>query len=130
MENVSGRRIVLGVGGGIAAYKVVEVARELTQAGADVRVVMTESAKKFVGPITFSTLTGNPVETELFPEPAPGRIPHTFLGRSADLVLVAPATANLIAKYSLGLADDLLSSILLATRAPIVMAPAMHTEMW
>jgi phosphopantothenoylcysteine decarboxylase/phosphopantothenate--cysteine ligase len=130
MENVSGRRIVLGIGGGIAAYKVVEVARELTQAGADVRVVMTEAAKEFVGPITFSTLTGNPVETELFPDPAPGRIPHTFLGRSADLVVVAPATANLIAKFALGLADDLLSSVLLATRAPIVMAPAMHTEMW
>lgn len=130
MNDVSGRRIVLGVCGGIAAYKVVELARDLTQAGADVRVVMTHSAMKFVGPITFSTLTGNPVETELFPEPAPSRIPHTFLARSADLIVVAPATANTIAKYANGMADDLLSSILLATRAPVVMAPAMHTEMW
>lgn len=130
MNNVAGRRIVLGVCGGIAAYKVVELARELTQAAADVRVVMTYSAMKFVGPITFSTLTGNPVETELFPEPAPSLIPHTFLARSADLVVVAPATANTIAKYATGMADDLLSSILLATRAPVVMAPAMHTEMW
>lgn len=130
MNNVAGRRIVLGVCGGIAAYKVVELARELTQAGADVRVVMTQSAMKFVGPITFSTLTGNPVETEMFPEPAPRWIPHTFLARSADLIAVAPATANTIAKYANGIADDLLTSILLATRAPVVMAPAMHTEMW
>ena len=130
MENVSGRRIILGVCGGIAAYKVVELARELTQAGADVRVVMTESATKFVGPITFSSLTSNPVETELFPDPAPGRIPHTFLARSADIVVVAPATANMIAKLTFGLSDDLLSAVLLATRAPVVIAPAMHTEMW
>ncbi|MGH2813440.1 MAG: bifunctional phosphopantothenoylcysteine decarboxylase/phosphopantothenate--cysteine ligase CoaBC, partial [Actinomycetota bacterium] len=130
MDAIPGKRIVLGVCGGIAAYKAVEVARELTQAGADVRVVMTPSATQFVGPVTFSTLTGNPVFTELFPEPPPPEIAHTSLGRSADLILVAPATAKIIAKYALGISDDLLSSLLMATRAPVVMAPAMHTEMW
>jgi phosphopantothenoylcysteine decarboxylase/phosphopantothenate--cysteine ligase len=128
--NVSGKRIVLGVCGGIAAYKVVELARELTQAGASVKVVMTPSATKFVGPITFSTLTGNPVATDLFPDPPPPEISHTALGRWADLVVVAPATAKIIAKYAVGMSDDLLSALLLATRAPVVMAPAMHTEMW
>lgn len=130
MDAIPGKRIVLGVCGGIAAYKVVEIARELTQAGADVRVVMTPSATQFVGPVTFSTLTGNPALTELFPEPPPPEIAHTSLGRSADLILVAPATAKIIAKYALGISDDLLSSLLMATRAPVVMAPAMHTEMW
>jgi phosphopantothenoylcysteine decarboxylase/phosphopantothenate--cysteine ligase len=130
VDAIPGKRIVLGVCGGIAAYKVVEIARELTQAGADVRVVMTPSATQFVGPVTFSTLTGNPVLTELFPEPPPPEIAHTSLGRSADLILVAPATAKIIAKYALGISDDLLSSLLMATRAPVVMAPAMHTEMW
>lgn len=130
MRNVAGRRIVLGVCGGIAAYKVVELARALTQAGADVRVVMTRSATKFVGPITFSTLTSNPVLTELFPEPAPPDIPHTALGRSADIVVIAPATAKIIAKYAQGISDDLVSALLLATRAPVIFAPGMHTEMW
>ena len=128
--HITGKRLVLGVCGGIAAYKVVELARRLTQAGAEVRVVMTRAATRFVGPITFSTLTGHPVVTDLFPEPAPPEIAHTSLGRSADLVVVAPATADAIAKYALGLADDVLSALLLATRAPVVMAPAMHTEMW
>lgn len=130
MQNVAGKRIVLAVCGGIAAYKVVELARELTQTGADVRVVMTPSATKFVGPITFSTLTANPVLTELFPDPPPADIPHTALGRSADLVVIAPATAKIIAKYAQGISDDLVSALLLATKAPVVMAPAMHSEMW
>lgn len=130
MEAVSGKRIVLGVGGGIAAYKVVELARELTQAGADVRVVMTRSATKFVGPITFSTLTGNRVHTGLFEEADPPEVPHTSLARSADLIVVAPATANLIAKFARGISDDFLSALLLSFRGPVVMAPAMHTEMW
>lgn len=123
-------RILLGVCGGIAAYKVVELARELTRAGADVRVVMTEAATNFVGPITFSTLTQNPVATDLFPHPPPPEIPHTALARWAEVVVVAPATATILAKYTYGLADDLLSAILLATKAPVVMAPAMHAEMW
>jgi phosphopantothenoylcysteine decarboxylase/phosphopantothenate--cysteine ligase len=130
VENVSGKRIVLGVGGGIAAYKVVELARELTQAGADVRVVMTRSATRFVGPITFSTLTGNRVHAGLFEEPDPPEVPHTSLARSADLIVVAPATANLIAKFALGISDDFLSALVLSFKGPVVIAPAMHTEMW
>ncbi|MEA2591865.1 MAG: phosphopantothenoylcysteine decarboxylase / phosphopantothenate---cysteine ligase [Actinomycetota bacterium] len=128
--DLAGRRIVVGVCGGIAAYKAVEVARRLTQAGAEVRVVMTRAATQFVGPLTFSTLTGHAVASDLFPEPAPAEIVHTSLGRWAELIVVAPATADLIAKYALGLADDVLSALLLATRATVVLAPAMHTEMW
>src|SRR3989442_2553185 len=128
--DLAGRRIVVGVCGGIAAYKTVEVARRLTQAGAEVRVVMTRAATEFVGPLTFSTLTGHAVVSDLFPEPAPGEIVHTSLGRWAELIVVAPATADLIAKYALGLASDVLSALLQATRATVVMAPAMHTEMW
>src|SRR5688572_2199294 len=128
--NLPGSKIALGVCGGIAAYKVAGLARELTQAGAEVRVVMTTSATNFVGPITFSTLTGNPVRTELFPETAPTEIPHTDLGRTSDLVIVAPATAKIIAKTAQGLSDDLMSAMLLSARCPILMAPAMHTEMW
>src|SRR5918999_2994495 len=100
--NVAGKVVGLGVSGGIAAYKVVELARELTEAGADVRVVMTPSATNFVGAITFSTLTGNPVRTELFPKTAPTEIPHTDLGRSSDLIIGAPATAKIIAKAAHG----------------------------
>lgn len=129
-SNVAGRKIALGVCGGIAAYKVVEVARALTQAGADVHVVMTPSATNFVGPITFSTLTGNPIRTELFPPDAPSKIPHTDLGRTSDLIVIAPATAKVIAKFAQGISDDLVSALLLSAQCPIVMAPAMHTEMW
>jgi phosphopantothenoylcysteine decarboxylase/phosphopantothenate--cysteine ligase len=125
-----GKRVVLGVCGGIAAYKSVELARELVRAGADVRVVMSPSARRFVGEITFSTLTGNPVESELFPEPAPPEIPHTSLARWADLVVVAPATATTMAKQALGIADTAVAALLLATAAPVLLAPAMHTEMW
>jgi len=91
---------------------------------------MTRAATQFVGPLTFSTLTGHAVASDLFPEPAPAEIVHTSLGRWAELVVVAPATADLIAKHALGLADDVLSALLLATRATVVLAPAMHTEMW
>jgi phosphopantothenoylcysteine decarboxylase / phosphopantothenate---cysteine ligase len=121
-------RILLGVTGGIAAYKVVEVARDLTQAGADVRVVMTESATRFVGPQTFAGVTGNRVHHELFGEGPDA--PHVELARGADLAVVAPATANVLAKMARGIADDLLSSTLLMVRCPILVAPAMHTEMW
>jgi phosphopantothenoylcysteine decarboxylase / phosphopantothenate---cysteine ligase len=127
---LAGKRVVLGVCGGIAAYKAVELARELTRAGAEVRVVMSPSARRFVGEITFSTLTGNAVVADLFPEPAPAQIPHTSLARWADLVVVAPATATTIAKHALGIADTALTALLLAAAAPVLMAPAMHTEMW
>jgi phosphopantothenoylcysteine decarboxylase/phosphopantothenate--cysteine ligase len=130
LRNVAGKVIGLGVSGGIAAYKVVELARELTKAGADVRVVMSPAATEFVGPITFSTLTGNPVRTELFPAEAPSKIPHTDLGRTADLIVIAPATAKTLAKFAQGISDDLLSALLLSAKGPIIMAPAMHTEMW
>ena len=123
-----GARILLGVSGGIACYRAVEIARLLTKRGAHVQVVMTEAATKFVGPITFSSLTKRPAYTGLFEEP--DRVLHVRLAREADLVLVAPATANLLAKMSHGLADDLLSAVLLTATCPLVVAPAMHTEMW
>jgi phosphopantothenoylcysteine decarboxylase / phosphopantothenate---cysteine ligase len=123
-----GARILLGVSGGIACYKAVEVARLLTKRGAQVQVVMTEAATRFVGPITFSSLTKRPVYTDLFDEQ--DRVLHVRLAREADLVLVAPATANVLAKMANGLADDLLTAVLLTATCPIVVAPAMHTEMW
>lgn len=129
-SGVAGKRVVLGVCGGIAAYKVVEVARRLTLSGADVQVVMTPAATEFVGALTFSVLTGHPAVSDLFADPPPGSIIHTSLARSADLVVVAPATATMLARYAHGLADDVVSAVLLATTAPVVMAPAMHTEMW
>jgi len=120
------RRILLGVTGGVAAYKAVFLARRLVEEGADVRVVMTDAAQRFVGAQTFAAVTGNKVLSELF-----GAIsPHTELGQWAEGVVVAPATATTIAKAAAGLGDDLLSAILLATRAPVLLAPAMHTEMW
>ena len=123
-----GRRIILCVTGGIAAYKIVEVARSLTELGADVRVVMTPSAHRFVGPQTFAALTNNPVATELFGSGS--EVPHVELARGAALFVVAPATANSIAKMALGLSDDLFSATALTVRCPVVVVPAMHTEMW
>jgi phosphopantothenoylcysteine decarboxylase/phosphopantothenate--cysteine ligase len=121
-------RIVLGVSGGIAAYKAVEVCRRLVDAGAHVVPVLTDDAQRFVGALTFSALASEPARTALFGGPDP--IPHTRLGQTADLVLVAPATAKTIGKYAAGISDDLLSATLLATRAPVLVCPAMHTEMW
>jgi phosphopantothenoylcysteine decarboxylase/phosphopantothenate--cysteine ligase len=124
----SGPRIVLGVCGGIAAYKAVEVCRLLVDAGAHVIPVLTSEATRFVGAVTFSALASERVQTSLWDEDSP--IPHTRLGQSADLILVAPATAHLMARYAAGLSDDLLTATLLATRAPVLLCPAMHTEMW
>jgi phosphopantothenoylcysteine decarboxylase/phosphopantothenate--cysteine ligase len=121
-------RIVLGVCGGIAAYKAVEVCRLLVDAGAHVIPVMTSEATRFVGAVTFSALASEPVQTSLWDEDSP--IPHTRLGQSADLIVVVPATAHLLARYAVGLSDDLLTATLLATRAPVLLCPAMHTEMW
>jgi phosphopantothenoylcysteine decarboxylase/phosphopantothenate--cysteine ligase len=123
-----GRRVVLGVSGGIAAYKAVEICRRLVDAGAHVMPVLTEDAQRFVGAVTFSALASEPARSSLFDGDEP--IPHTRLGQSADLVLVAPATAKLLGKYAAGISDDLLTATLLATRAPVLVAPAMHTEMW
>ncbi|HVM39571.1 MAG TPA: bifunctional phosphopantothenoylcysteine decarboxylase/phosphopantothenate--cysteine ligase CoaBC [Acidimicrobiia bacterium] len=125
---LNGRRVVLGVSGGIAAYKAVELCRRLVDAGAHVSPVMTADAQRFLGAVTLSALASEPVQTSLFDAPDP--IPHTRLGQSADVVVVAPATAKVIGKYAAGISDDLLTATLLATRAPVVVAPAMHTEMW
>jgi len=127
--NSIGPRVVLGVGGGIAAYKSVELLRRLVAAGYHVAPVLTPDATRFVGTVTFSALASEPARTSLFGDPTTP-IPHTYLGQHADLVVVAPATAHLIARYAMGLADDLLSATLLATRAPVLLCPAMHTEMW
>ncbi len=126
--SVSGKRVVLGVSGGIAAYKAVEVCRRLVDAGAHVSPVLTTDAQRFVTTTTFSALVSEPVRTSLWDSPEPS--PHTALGQGADLVVVAPATARLLAAYAMGLSDDLLVATLLATRAPVIVCPAMHTEMW
>ncbi|HEV7757806.1 MAG TPA: bifunctional phosphopantothenoylcysteine decarboxylase/phosphopantothenate synthase [Acidimicrobiales bacterium] len=125
---LSGRRIVLGVSGGIAAYKAIDVCRRLVDAGAHVVPVLTRGALHFVGETTFSALASERAHTSLFDDPDP--IPHTRLGQSADLIVVAPATARVIGTYAAGISNDLLTATLLATRAPVVLAPAMHTEMW
>ncbi len=126
---LAGKRIVLGVTGGIAAYKAIEVSRRLVDAGAHVVPIMTAGAERFIGRTTLSALASEPVQTELWNNPATP-IPHTKIGQGADLVLVAPATARIIAAYRMGLSTDLLTNTLLATRAPVVICPAMHTEMW
>ena len=123
-----GSRVVLGVTGGIAAYKAIEVCRRLVDAGAHVQPVLTEGATRFVGETTFSALASEPVRTSLWSDDDP--IPHTRLGQGADVIVVAPATARLLADYAAGRSDDLLTATLLATRAPVVVCPAMHTEMW
>ncbi len=126
---LAGKRIVLGVTGGIAAYKAVELSRRLVDAGAHVVPVMTKGAERFLGPTTLSALASEPVKTRLWDDPETP-IPHTKLGQGADLILVAPATARLIGAYRSGLSTDLLTNVLLATRAPVMLCPAMHTEMW
>src|SRR6202020_2144480 len=122
------KRIVVGVAGGIAAYKAATVVRQLTEAGHQVRVIPTESALRFVGAATFEALSGEPVQTGVF-EDVP-RVPHVAIGQGADLVVVAPATADLLARAAHGRADDLLTATLLTARCPVLFAPAMHTEMW
>ena len=128
LENVQGRNIVLGVSGGIAAYKSVELCRRLVDAGAYVAPIMTEDAHRFIGPVTLSALASEPVHTSLWDDASP--IPHTRLGQNADVIVVAPATARVIAAYAMGLSHDVLVATLIATRAPVVLCPAMHTEMW
>ncbi|MDT5141547.1 MAG: phosphopantothenoylcysteine decarboxylase / phosphopantothenate---cysteine ligase [Mycobacterium sp.] len=122
------KRIVVGVSGGIAAYKAATVVRQLTEAGHQVRVIPTESALRFVGAATFEALSGEPVQTGVF-EDVP-LVPHVAIGQGADLVVVAPATADLLARAVGGRADDLLTATLLTARCPVLYAPAMHTEMW
>ena len=124
------RKILLGVTGSIAAYKAAELVRLFVKAGDSVRVAMTEAATKFVAPLTFQTLSRNPVFVDAFAPAAEWRPEHVSLAEWADVAVVAPATANTLAKMRFGLADNLLSGTLLATRAPVVVAPAMNDGMW
>lgn len=128
MDSVRGKNIVLGISGGIAAYKSIDLLRRLVDGGAHVAPIMTADAHRFVGPVTVSALASEPLHTSLWDDSSP--IPHTRLGQNADLIVVAPATARVIAAYAMGLSDDLLVATLIATRAPVVLCPAMHTEMW
>ena len=126
--SLTGKRLVLGVTGSIAAYKAVSLLRLLVREGAAVSVVMTASAARFVTPLTFEVLSGRPVSQDLFE--AHQEMRHLTLPQEADAVVIAPATANLLAKAALGLADDLLSTLLLTSRRPLILAPAMDGEMW
>ena len=130
MSRLPNRRIVLGVAGGIAAYKAADLVRRLRVRECDVRVVMTAAAREFVTPLTFQALSSNPVHCELLDEQAEAGMGHIELARWADVVLVAPATANVLARLAHGLADDLLTTLCLATTAPLVLAPAMNRQMW
>lgn len=128
MDSNRPKQIVVGVSGGIAAYKACTLVRQLTEAGHQVRVIPTESALRFVGAATFEALSGQPVHTGVFDD-VPS-VPHVHIGQGADLVVVAPATADLLARAATGRADDLLTATLLTARCPVLYAPAMHTEMW
>ena len=128
--SLAGKRIVLGVTGGIAAYKAAELCRLMVKAGATVRVVMTEAATRFIAPLTLQTLSGAPVALDLFDAAQEAEIGHIRLADETDLVVVAPATADFIARMAAGMADDLLAAVVLATRAPVLLAPAMNVNMW
>ncbi len=130
MESLAGKHILLGVTGGIAAYKSADLVRRLRDAGAEVRVVLTEAGARFVTPLTFQTLTGHPVAGCMFDRQAQDAMEHIELARWADAILIAPATAHTIARLSHGLADDLLTTICLASSAPLALAPAMNRQMW
>lgn len=130
MQSLNGKQILLGISGGIAAYKSAVLARRLIDAGAVVRVVMTDSAQAFITPLTLQALTGNPVHTSLLDEAAEAAMGHIELARWADLILIAPATANTLAKIAGGIADDLLTTLILASNAPVAVAPAMNHMMW
>ncbi|MBO4925042.1 MAG: bifunctional phosphopantothenoylcysteine decarboxylase/phosphopantothenate--cysteine ligase CoaBC [Clostridia bacterium] len=127
---LDGKCVVLGVTGGIAAYKACGLASMLRKAGADVFVIMTENACEFVRPLTFETLTNHPVVTDTFARPETWEVEHIALAKRADVFVIAPATANILAKMACGIADDMLSTTVLATKAPILIAPAMNTGMW
>jgi phosphopantothenoylcysteine decarboxylase/phosphopantothenate--cysteine ligase len=127
---LKGKKIILGVTGGIAAYKAAELVRELVRSGAEVFVVMTHSAQAFITPLTFQTLSGNKVATELFSLVEESEIGHIALADRAELLVIAPATANIIGKIAGGIADDMLTTIVMATKAPVLLAPAMNVHMW
>ena len=127
---LKGKKIVLGVTGGIAAYKAAELVRELVRSGAEVFVVMTRSAQEFITPLTLQTLSGNKVATDLFSLLEESEIGHISLADRADILVIAPATANIIGKIAGGIADDMLSTVVMATQAPVLLAPAMNVHMW
>ena len=127
---LEGKHVVLGVTGGIAAYKACELTSRLRKAGAQVHVIMTENACRFVAPLTFETLSNHPVVTDTFARPDTWEVEHIALAKRADVFVIAPATANILAKMAHGIADDMLSTTVLATRAPVLAAPAMNTGMW
>ncbi|MBS0552864.1 MAG: phosphopantothenate synthase, partial [Proteobacteria bacterium] len=130
MNGLQGRKIVLGVTGGVAAYKAAELVRLLGKSGADVHVVLTEGGARFVTPVTFQALSGNTVWSDLWDARMPNNMAHIDLGRDADAILVAPATADFIARLAHGLADDLLTTLCLARDVPLIVAPAMNRQMW
>src|SRR6266478_7134742 len=127
---MQGKRILLGVTGGIAAYKSPDLVRRLRERGAEVQVVMTAAAREFVTPMTFQAVSGRPVRTELWDAAAEAAMGHIELARWAEVVLIAPASADFLARLAGGRADDLLATLCLATEAPIVLAPAMNQQMW
>jgi phosphopantothenoylcysteine decarboxylase/phosphopantothenate--cysteine ligase len=127
---LKGKTIVLGVTGGIAAYKACELTRRLVESGAEVHAILTKGAQQFVTPLTFQTLSGNPVHTDLFNLTQEQEIGHIALADKADLIFVAPATADVLAKFAHGLCDDLLTTVVCATTAPVLLAPAMNVHMW
>lgn len=130
MQSLLNKKIVLGISGGIAAFKSAELARQLIQEGASVQVVMTQAAQQFVTPVTMQALTGNPVYTSQWDSSIANNMAHIELSRAADAILIAPASADLMAKLSLGLADDLLTTLCLARDCPLLLAPAMNKQMW
>ena len=130
MADLTGRHVVLGVTGGIAAYKACEVVSRLRKLGAAVHVIMTKNATEFVAPLTFETLSNNPVVTDTFARPETWEVEHIALAQRAEVFVIAPATANILAKMACGIADDMLSTTVLATKAPVLVAPAMNTGMW
>ena len=130
MQKLQGKNIVIGITGGIAVYKVCTIVRGFKKLGANVDIIMTQHATEFVSPLTFETLSNRPVVTDMFATPDHWEVEHISLAKKADLFLVAPATANIVGKYAQGIADDMLSTTLMATRAPVVIAPAMNTNMY
>lgn len=127
---LTGKTVVLGITGGIAAYKACELASRLRKAGAETHVIMTKNACEFVAPLSFETLTNHPVVTDTFARPETWEVEHVALAKKADIFVIAPATANIMAKMACGIADDMLSTTVLATKAPVLIAPAMNTGMW
>lgn len=127
---LKGRKVVVGVTGGIAAYKTCTIVSRLVQKGAEVDVIMTKNATEFVSPLTFESLSGRPVVTDMFRRDKPWEIEHVSLAQKAELIVIAPATANMIGKIAGGICDDMLSTTVMATRAPLMLAPAMNTGMY